>query len=69
MSSEKRWSGTTIRVTIAGIYNFSAPFQNLPVVYVRLGRERNLLSFVLVKAVPGVRDAEACRRIEAAVSL
>jgi putative ABC transport system permease protein len=64
------------RVTIAGIYNSSAPFQNLPVVYSRysqaityVGRERNLLSFVLAKAAPGVTDREACRRIEAATGL
>src|SRR5260370_13885560 len=61
------------RVNIAGIYNSSAPFQNLPVLYSRyshaityVGRERNLLSFVLAKAAPGISDREACRRIEAA---
>jgi putative ABC transport system permease protein len=54
------------RVNIAGIYNSSAPFQNLPVFYARysnaipyVGRERNLLSFVLAKAAPGISDAEA----------
>lgn len=64
------------RVTVAGIYNSSAPFQNFPVFYARysqattyVGRERNLLSFVLAKAAPGVSDAEACRRIEAATGL
>ena len=64
------------RVTIVGIYNSSAPFQNLPVFYSRysqaityVGRERNQLSFVLAKAAPGVSDREACRRIEDATGL
>jgi len=64
------------RATIVGIYNYSAPFQNLPVFYSRysqainfVGRERNLLSFVLAKAAPGISDAEASRRIEAATGL
>ena len=64
------------RVTIVGIYNSSAPFQNLPVFYSRysqaityVGRERNQLSFVLAKATHGVSDREACRRIEAATGL
>ena len=64
------------RVNIVGIYNSSAPFQNRPVFYARysnaityVGRERNLLSFVLAKAAPGVNDKEACRRIEAATGL
>ena len=64
------------RATIVGIYNSSAPFQNLPVFYSRysqaityVGRERNLLSFVLAKAAPGISEAEACRRIEAATWL
>jgi putative ABC transport system permease protein len=64
------------RVTIAGIYNSSAPFQNLPVLYSRysqainyVGRERNQLSFILAKAATGVTDREACRRIESATGL
>jgi putative ABC transport system permease protein len=64
------------RVNIVGIYNSSAPFQNLPVFYSRysqaityVGRERNLLSFVLAKAAPGITDAEASRRIEKATGL
>src|SRR5215471_3256566 len=64
------------RATIVGIYNSSAPFQNLPVFYTRysraityVGRERNQLSFVLAKAAPGITDGEACRRIEAATGL
>jgi putative ABC transport system permease protein len=64
------------RVTIVGIYNSSAPFQNFPVFYSRysqattyVGRERNQLSFVLAKAAPGISDQEACRRIQAATGL
>src|SRR5215472_10610186 len=64
------------RATIVGIYNSSAPFNNLPVFYSRysqainfVGRERNLLSFVLAKAAPGISDAEASRRIAAATGL
>src|SRR5882724_6133949 len=64
------------RVTIQGIFNSSAPFQNLPIFYARysqamtyVGRERNLLSFVLAKAQPGVSDEEVCRRIAAATGL
>jgi putative ABC transport system permease protein len=64
------------RVTIEGIFNSSAPFQNLPILYARysqaidyVGRERNLLSFVLVKGEPGLSDAEVCRRIGAATGL
>jgi putative ABC transport system permease protein len=64
------------RVTIAGIYNSSAPFQNLPVFYARysqaityVGRERNMLSFVLAQPKPGVSYAEAEKRIEAATGL
>jgi putative ABC transport system permease protein len=64
------------RVTIEGIFNSSAPFQNLPVFYARysqaityVGRERNLLSFVLAKAQPGLSDSEVTRRITAATGL
>ncbi|HTS28059.1 MAG TPA: ABC transporter permease [Bryobacteraceae bacterium] len=64
------------RVTIQGIFNSSAPFQNLPVFYARysqalnyVGRERNQLSFVLAKAQNGLTDAEVCRRIDAATGL
>ena len=64
------------RVNIVGIYNSSAPFQNLPVFYSRysqaityVGRERNQLSFVLAKAAPGIADGAVCRRIEAATGL
>lgn len=58
------------RVKIVGIFNSSPPFQNFPVFYSRytnainyVGRERNLLSFVLVQPAPGISDGEICRRI------
>lgn len=64
------------RVNIVGIYNSSAPFQNLPVFYSRysqaityVGRERNLLSFVLVNPTAGIGAHEVCRRIEAVTGL
>jgi putative ABC transport system permease protein len=64
------------RVQIVGICNSSAPFTNFPVFYTRysqavtyVGQERNLMSFVLAKAAPGIGDAEACRRISAATGL
>jgi putative ABC transport system permease protein len=64
------------RVVVEGIYNSSAPFQNLPVFYSRysqaityVGRERNMLSFVIAKPKPGVSDQEVCRRIESSTGL
>jgi putative ABC transport system permease protein len=61
---------------IVGICNSSAPFVNLPVAYSRyslavnlVGRERNLMSFVVAKAAKGVSDVEASRRIMAATKL
>jgi putative ABC transport system permease protein len=55
---------------IVGICNSAAPFVNLPVGYTRyslaldlVGRERNLMSFIVAKPVPGVPPAEAARRI------
>jgi len=64
------------RIKVAGIFDSSAPFNNLPVFYARYsnaihyrGQERNMLSFVLVKAKNGVTDQEVCRRIEAATGL
>jgi putative ABC transport system permease protein len=64
------------RVTIEGIFNSSAPFQNLPVFYSRysqavtyVGRERNQLSFVLAKAQAGISDEEVCKRIGEATGL
>jgi len=64
------------RVLIAGISDASAPFQSFPVIHTRysqalgfVGRERNLLSFVLAKPAPGVFTLEVCHRIEAATGL
>src|SRR4030095_4387266 len=63
-------------VQVAGVANSSAPFQNLPVFYTRysqaityVGRERNLMSFVLVKPRTGVSAAEVRTRVEAAHQL
>jgi putative ABC transport system permease protein len=64
------------RVLIAGISNASAPFQSFPVLHTRysqalglVGRERNLLSFVLAKPVAGTSPEDVCHRIEAATGL
>ena len=57
-------------VRIVGICNSSAPFVNLPVVYARyslaqnmVGRERNLMSFVVARPRPGISEEEASRAI------
>lgn len=59
------------RVHIVGIVEASAPFQTFPVMYARysqavqfVGRERNVLSFVLVKAQADISPAELCQRIQ-----
>ena len=64
------------RVLIVGISDASAPFQSFPVLHTRysqalgfVGRERNLLSFVLAKPSAAVSIQEVCRRIEAATGL
>jgi putative ABC transport system permease protein len=64
------------RAVVVGICKASAPFQTLPVVYSRYSqavryahRERSQLSFVLVKARPGVPSRELCRRIDAQTNL
>ena len=64
------------RVLIVGISDASAPFQSFPVLHTRysqalgfVGRERNLLSFVLAKPAPGMPLEEVCHRIEAATGL
>jgi putative ABC transport system permease protein len=64
------------RVKIVGIAEASPPFQTFPVIFARysqaityVGRERNLMSFVLVKAQPGVSAPELCRRIQASTGL
>jgi putative ABC transport system permease protein len=64
------------RAKVVGIVDASAPFTTFPVFYSRysqalnfVGRERKLLSFVLVKAAPGVPRPELTRRIRAATGL
>jgi putative ABC transport system permease protein len=64
------------RARIVGICDASAPFTTLPVVFTRytqalnyVGRERNLLSFVLVKPEPNVPLGELARRITRATGL
>jgi putative ABC transport system permease protein len=63
-------------VKVVGISDASAPFQTFPVFFARyssaitlVGRERNLMSFVLVKANPGISLAELSARIEFATGL
>jgi putative ABC transport system permease protein len=64
------------RVRIVGIANASAPFATFPVMFTRysqainyVGRERNQLSFVLVKAQPGVTLEDLSARIESSTGL
>jgi putative ABC transport system permease protein len=64
------------RAKIVGIANASAPFATFPVMFSRysqainyVGRERNQLSFVLVKAQPGVPLDVLSARIESATGL
>lgn len=64
------------RAVITGICTAHAPFQTFPVVYTRYSqatqftpRERNILSFVLVKAKPEIAVAELCRRINTQTDL
>jgi putative ABC transport system permease protein len=63
-------------VTIVGICNSSAPFVNLPVFYTRysqaiqyVGRERNLMSFVLAKPKPNFTDQQVTANIAKATGL
>lgn len=58
------------RAVIVGLCKSSPTFQTFPVVYARFSqavqfapRERNVLSFVLVKSKPGHTSEEVCRRI------
>jgi putative ABC transport system permease protein len=60
------------RCVLVGVCKASAPFTTLPVVYTRFSqttfyvpRERDTLSFVLVKPQAGLDPHELCRRIEA----
>lgn len=64
------------RVRVVGICNSSAPFTNFPLVYTRysnalgyVGRERNLLSYVLVKPAEGITPQEVSQRIKSATGL
>ncbi len=64
------------RVLIVGISDAAAPFQSLPVMHTRfsqalgfVGRERNLLSFVLAKPSAGAGIGEVSRRIQAETGL
>jgi len=64
------------RAKIVGIVEASPPFGTLPVFYTRynealnyVGQERKLLSFVLVKAAPGVAPRELSRRIHEGTGL
>jgi putative ABC transport system permease protein len=64
------------RAKVVGIVDASAPFTTFPVFYSRysealnfVGRERKLLSFVLVKARAGENVAELTRRIQSATGL
>jgi putative ABC transport system permease protein len=63
-------------VRIVGVAEASAPFATFPVMFARysqaikfVGRERNHLSFVLVKPQPGVAVHELCDRIDAHTDL
>jgi putative ABC transport system permease protein len=64
------------RARLVGICDASAPFTTFPVLFTRysqalrfVGRERNLLSFVLVKPEPNVPIAELIKRIARATGL
>jgi len=64
------------RAKVVGIVDASAPFTTFPVFYSRysvalnfVGRERKMLSFVLVKGDGRVPIAELCRRIRAGTGL
>jgi len=64
------------RARVVGIVDASAPFSTFPVFYSRysealnfVGRERKMLSFVLVKGERGVPLPELCGRIRAATGL
>jgi putative ABC transport system permease protein len=64
------------RAVVVGICKVSRTFQSQPVLYTTYSRatqfaprERKLLSFVLVKAKPGVDQSELCGRIAEATGL
>ncbi|HCS50980.1 ABC transporter permease [Rubinisphaera sp.] len=59
------------RAVIVGICEVSAPFQTFPVAFTKYShatqyapRERNVMSFVLVKAEAGINQQELCEKIE-----
>lgn len=63
-------------LTVTGICNSKAPFVNLPVAYTRyslalnlVGRERNLMSFVVAAPRPGFTPEQAAARIREATGL
>jgi putative ABC transport system permease protein len=63
-------------VRIVGVAEASAPFATFPVMFARysqavgfVGRERDQLSFVLVKPQPGISVQALCARIEAHTGL
>lgn len=64
------------RAVLVGICKASPPFQTLPIVYTRYSqatffapRERNTLSFILVKAKPGVPLGDLSTRIQGQTGL
>lgn len=64
------------RAIVVGICNVTRTWQSLPVIYTTYSRattfapqERKLLSFVLVKARPGVVPTELCQRITSQTGL
>lgn len=64
------------RAKIVGIVDASPPFTSFPVLYTRysqalnyVGRERKLLSFVLVKAAPGISRGSLTQQIQTATDL
>jgi putative ABC transport system permease protein len=64
------------RAIVVGICRVSRTFQSQPVIYTTYSRattfaprERKLLSFILVKAKPGVDQKEVCDRISAVTGL
>lgn len=64
------------QVRIVGISEAKAPFASFPVIHARyseavhfLGRERNQMAFVLVRAAPGLNPEELARTIESRTGL
>jgi len=65
-----------VRARVVGICKVQRTFQSQPVVYTTFNRaistapvERNLLSFIIVKAMSGVEPKKLARRIEGATQL